>query len=121
MPMGYCVIDASLIGELGINGERYNAVRPTELCPCDDDGLCIFLLVDLSHQLLHFVDTSQHDVALEDGLTVDDTVSHRAVSKGIAFDKTPAYFWARTKLFFCHFNTLLFLVEIRLFYLSNEN
>jgi hypothetical protein len=94
--MGYCVIDAPLIGELGINGERYNAARPTELCPCDDDGagLCIFLLVDLSDQPLHFVDTSQHDVALEDGLTADDTVSNRAVSKGITFDKTCSYFWA---------------------------
>jgi len=77
------------------SGQRNCApVMPTELCPCDDDGLCIFLLVDLSDQSLHFVDTSQHDVALEDGFTVDDTVSDRAVSKGIAFDKTSAYFRA---------------------------
>ena len=60
-------------------------------------------------------------VALEDGLTIDDTVSDRAVSKGIAFDKTCAYFRARTKLLFCHINTPLFLVEIRLLYLSDEN
>jgi hypothetical protein len=89
--MSYRVIDAPLIREFGINGERYNAVRPTELCPCDDDGLYFFLLVDLSDQPPHFVDTSQHDVALEDGLTVDDTVLDRAISKGIAFDKTSAY------------------------------
>src|SRR5512132_2242591 len=98
MPMGFCVIDASLIGEPRINRERYNAARPTELCPCDDDGLCIFLFADLSGQPLHFVDTSQNDIALEDGLTVDDTVSDRAIPKGITFDKTSAYFRTRTKL-----------------------
>jgi hypothetical protein len=94
--MCYCVIDAIFIRELGINGVGYNAAWPTELRASDDDaeGLCIFSPVYLSDKPLHFVDTSQYDVALKNGLTVDDAVSHRTVSKRIAFDKTCAYFRA---------------------------
>jgi hypothetical protein len=94
--MSYCVINALIIGEIGINGVGYNATRPTELRPSDYDaeGRCVFSLVDLSDQPLHFIDTSQYDVALEDGLTVDDIVLYGTIGKGIAFDKTCAYIQA---------------------------
>jgi hypothetical protein len=98
--MGYRVIDARNIGKSGIYGKWHNSPWPTELCTRDDDAGCYpWLIDDLGDQLLHFIDTAQHDVALEDGLPVDDMILDRAVTKGVALDETCAYFWACTKFF----------------------
>jgi hypothetical protein len=93
--MGYRIIDARDIGERRVNSERYNTVWPTEPCLWDDDGSSD----DIGHQLLHTLYRPQHDVALEDGLTIDDSVLDLAVAKGVTSDHPCAHFWARPKLF----------------------
>lgn len=87
--MGYRVSDTRCIGKRGVYGERHNAPRPTELCPRDNYAACyISLIGELSGQPLHFIDTTQYDITLEDGLPVDDRIFDGAVPKRIAFDKT---------------------------------